>query len=102
MDRRKPRHGPYQTADWQRRRAAQLSAEPLCRMCAADGRVTAALVADHIRPHKGDTTQFWQGELQSLCKHCHDSRKARIERGGTDPGCDADGVPLDPTHHWRA
>ncbi|MEN9807216.1 MAG: hypothetical protein RL756_1736 [Pseudomonadota bacterium] len=71
-------------------------------MCAADRRVTAATVADHVVPHKGDAVKFWHGELQSLCKHCHDSRKQRIERGGIDPGCDASGVPLDPTHHWRA
>lgn len=102
MIRRTVRHGPYQTAAWQRRRAAHLTGEPLCRMCMADGLTVAATVADHVVPHKGDLHRFWHGELQSLCKRCHDSRKARIERSGVDVGCDASGVPLDPAHHWRA
>lgn len=31
-------------------RKARLAAEPLCRMCKAEGRVTAATVPDHIKP----------------------------------------------------
>ena len=42
----------------------------------------AATVADHIRPHKGDRDAFFNGELASLCKSCHDSRKKAMENTG--------------------
>lgn len=67
--------------------------EPLCRFCAAHGRVTAATVADHIEPHRGDIAKFWRGELQSLCAHCHNSTKQAMEKSGRIKGCDTDGNP---------
>lgn len=98
----------YRSARWRGpngRRAQQLAAEPLCRMCAKAGRVTAATVADHIIPHRGDETLFFEGELQSLCDappwRCHSSRKQRIEALGYEPGCDASGRPVDPSHPWN-
>ena len=69
----------YGLAAWQRRRAAQLAGEPLCRVCDALGAVTLATVADHVIPHRGDWDLFIGGELQSLCKPCHDGAKAREE-----------------------
>ena len=70
----------YKTARWVTIRLAQLFDEPLCRMCAADGRVTIATVCDHVEPHRGDVERFFAGPFQSLCKLCHDSRKQRAER----------------------
>ena len=71
-------------------------------MCKAQGYTTLATVVDHITPHKGDLSLFWdRGNWQSLCKDHHDATKAREERGGIMVGCDKDGVPLDPGHHWR-
>jgi len=55
-------------------------------------------VADHIHPHHGDVNQFWCGELQSLCRPCHDGRKRFAENRGFDSGVGADGMPLDPRH----
>lgn len=73
---------------WRRRREAHLAAEPLCRMCKANGLVVAATVADHIVPHRGDRALFL-GELQSLCVHCHSSVKQReeiaMQRAGRRP-----------------
>ena len=69
----------YNLALWQRRRAHQLASEPLCRMCAAAGKVTPATIADHVIPHRGDWTLFAGGELQSLCKFHHDSTKQAAE-----------------------
>jgi len=80
------------------RRVQQLQAEPLCRFCVAAGAVTAATVADHITPHRGDYDLFWTGPLQSLCKHCHDIAKQQIERRGYHDMSDAAGFPLDPNH----
>lgn len=94
-------HALYNTRGWQRRRAEQLRKEPGCRFCyELDGRLVPASVADHVEPHHGNLVLF-AGPLQSLCAHCHNSRKARQERGGHMLGCDADGVPLDPAHPWR-
>ena len=87
----------YRTARWQRIRAAQLHAEPLCRMCSSEGRITAANTADHIIPHKGDDRLFWDaGNLQSLCGSCHSSDKQSIERGGKPrPRIALDGWPIE-------
>lgn len=71
----------YKTYRWQIIRAAQLQSEPLCKFCMDRGQVTAATVADHVEPHRGDEYKFWNGKLQSLCKQCHDSDKQRMERG---------------------
>lgn len=44
-----------------------------------------ATVANHKIPHKGDEQLFWYGELESVCKPCHDghiqSSERRQERG---------------------
>lgn len=87
---------------WQKARATFLSRHPLCVMCLALGRVVPASVVDHIKPHRGDQSLFWDsGNWQSLCKTCHDSVKQREERGGMTPGCDLSGVPLAADHPWR-
>jgi len=66
------------------------------------GKVTAATVADHKTPHKGDEGLFFDElNLQSLCKPCHDSAKQRLEKSGHLIGCDESGVPLDPGSHWH-
>jgi 5-methylcytosine-specific restriction protein A len=55
-------------------------------MCEQRGRIVAASVVDHIQPHKGNVTLFWDAtNLQALCKGCHDSAKAMIERGDKVP-----------------
>lgn len=91
-------HALYHTQRWRKLRRATLDAEPFCRMCLASGIVTSATVADHIVPHRGDEELFWQGERQGLCKVCHDTGKARIERIGFDSACDLDGYPTDLYH----
>lgn len=87
---------------WQRARAAFLLLNPLCVMCEAKGRTTAASVVDHIVPHKGDEILFWDSaNWQPLCRACHDSDKRRLELSGTVKGSNADGSPVDPSHHWN-
>jgi 5-methylcytosine-specific restriction endonuclease McrA len=84
----------YWTARWRRRRLDQLRAEPFCAFCLADGGVyTAATVADHVIPHRGDRQSFLNGKLQSLCKPHHDGDKQRMERAATPMRVDADGWP---------
>ena len=41
------------------------------------------LVADHIKPHKGDEALFWmRNNIQCLCKPCHDGDKQAADRRG--------------------
>jgi 5-methylcytosine-specific restriction enzyme A len=68
---------------WEKVRKFYLLAHPLCVMCSQEGRITAASVVDHIKPHKGDQQLFWDpSNWQALCKPHHDSHKQRQERGG--------------------
>lgn len=92
----------YFTNRWRERRTRQLAAEPLCRMCLVLGRTTAATVADHIIPHRGDEDLFFKGALQSLCDEepfrCHSRVKQREENLGFSPAVDDNGFPIDPKH----
>jgi len=70
-------------------------------MCAEQGKVTPATVVDHVKPHKGDQQLFWdKTNHQALCKLCHDAHKKRLELSGKVVGCDVNGTPIDPNHHW--
>jgi 5-methylcytosine-specific restriction endonuclease McrA len=56
---------------WQRIRREVLMAEPLCRICLASDRVTAAQEVDHITPlHLGGHATE-RGNLRALCRQCH-------------------------------
>ena len=88
----------YGRAAWRKRQQHQLRVQPLCEMCLAEGRVTAAQCVDHVTPHKGDWNSFRLGALQSLCFACHNSVKKLIENRGYDPAIGVDGMPLDPRH----
>lgn len=87
---------------WRKARATFLMNHPMCVMCQAQGKTTAASVVDHRIPHKGNTRLFWDRKnWQPLCKPCHDRHKARQEHTGTLQGAGADGLPLDSGHHWN-
>lgn len=90
----------YRTRRWLQTRADQLSRHPLCFMCLP--RVTAATVCDHVdKASKATEEGFFAGPFQSLCKTHHDSTKQREEKRGHRIGCDDDGWPIDPKHHWN-
>ncbi|HKM39927.1 MAG TPA: HNH endonuclease [bacterium] len=73
----------YKTARWQKLRKRVLSVQPLCAECGRQGRIAMATVADHIIPHKGNLELFWdEGNLQALCKSCHDRKTAKEGRWG--------------------
>lgn len=91
------------SSTWDKARRTFLDAHPLCVMCEREGRVTAAAVVDHIKPHRGDQALFWdRANWQPLCKPHHDGAKQRAEARGYVPGCDESGRPLDPDHPWNA
>lgn len=65
-------------ADWRRARIDFLRAHPFCH-CGAQ-----ATVVDHITPHKGDQSLFWdKSNWAALCSHHHNSAKQRLERRAT-------------------
>lgn len=83
-------------AAWRRARKWFLAQHPLCVMCQAQGRVSAATVVDHIRPHRGDQVLFWDRDnWQALCATCHNSIKQAAERGHARPAIGLDGWPVD-------
>jgi 5-methylcytosine-specific restriction endonuclease McrA len=90
------------TRKWRSARRNFLTQNPLCSLCEQLGRATPATVVDHITPHGGDEVLFWdEANWQSLCKHCHDSVKQKLEKSGVLIGSSVDGKPLDPNHHWN-
>lgn len=84
---------------WQRRRENFLREHPLCCFCWKIKRVVAAMVVDHIIPHRGDPELFWdESNWQSLCSACHNSVKQAEEKRGYSNAVGANGWPIDPKH----
>lgn len=76
MRRGSSRERGYDTI-WEKLRRAHLAAEPLCRMCAQMGRVTPAVLVDHIVPLRDGGARLDDANLQSLCRACHDKKSAQ-------------------------
>lgn len=89
----------YKTTRWKHVARAQLRREPFCRDC-TDRNVlgVVAEIVDHVTPHHGDALAFWYGKLQSLCTHCHESRKKYVEHRGFNNDIGIDGMPIDRRH----
>lgn len=67
----------YNTARWQKLRRVVIAAHPVCQVCGK----AAADTVDHIVPHRGNPDLFWDiGNLQALCKQCHDKKTWTEER----------------------
>ena len=75
-DERGSAHSRGYGAAWRKLREAMLDAEPLCRHCAARGKVTPAHEVDHILPLRDGGTND-RDNLQPLCGPCHDDKTAR-------------------------
>jgi 5-methylcytosine-specific restriction protein A len=66
------------TTEWNKASAAHLRASPICRYCGEP-----ATLVDHLYPHRGDQTIFWNRMYWvSSCARCHSSFKQSIERKG--------------------
>lgn len=80
--RRIPKVGWYNTARWARLRKQQLRKDPLCYKCKEQGDITEATVVDHIKPHKGNKTLFFDSDnLASMCAPCHNTKTAKEDGG---------------------
>lgn len=97
-------YGPtFYDARWRTRSRAWLKQHPDCHYCAQRRTRTPAVIVDHIRPHRGDLTLFWnERNWMGLCRTCHNAAKQREEKRGHVIGCDEKGQPLDPHHTWNA
>lgn len=63
---------------WDKARAGYLKSHPRCAKCGS-----GATVVDHIEPHRGDQSLFWEKEnWQALCTSCHSSAKQSAEKRG--------------------
>jgi 5-methylcytosine-specific restriction endonuclease McrA len=90
----------YRTSKWRRLRAFVLERQPVCQMCWNTRKlVTPSTVVDHIQRHHGDPALFWDvGNLQALCRPCHESQKRFIDNRGYSNAAGADGWPVDGAH----
>jgi 5-methylcytosine-specific restriction protein A len=92
----------YKQKAWYKLRYKQLMKDPLCQMHLALQSVVRATIVDHIKPHRGNEDLFYDPRnLQSLCEACHNRHKQKQERSGHLVGHKADGLPVDPNHHWN-
>jgi 5-methylcytosine-specific restriction protein A len=72
---------------WRGLSKRHLAQEPLCRWCLEDGRVTPAVLVDHIVPLDEGGARYDDGNLQSLDRVCHgiktawDKRRKRGAKG---------------------
>ena len=66
---------------WRKARLVFLAANPLCKMCSDNNVVNVATVVDHIIPHRGDQSLFWdKTNWQPLCQHHHNSEAQRKDK----------------------
>lgn len=93
---------PYNTRRWQALRLAKLAESPLCEDHLERDRIVAAAHVDHrIAIAAGGPAFPPLSGLRSLCAPCHSAKTNAHDRDGGRgfmPGCDVDGVPLDPRH----
>lgn len=77
----------------------------LCQSCLRAGKEKMVGFRDpvhHKKPHNGNRDLFFDiDNLESICQSCHDSSMKIFEKSGYIPGCDINGLPIDPNHFWR-
>jgi 5-methylcytosine-specific restriction protein A len=89
--RREKSQALYNTRRWRTIRVNHLRANPLCVSCLREGRTVPGRVADHVVPHNGDVSLFYdESNLQTLCDfttkyNCHGKKTAK-EAGARSAG----------------
>lgn len=87
------------TAAWDKAARLFKKQHPLCCMCEKEGRTTPTFAVDHIKPHRGDMTLFWDpNNWQPLCRDHHNRAKQSEERLGYSSAVGDDGWPVDDLH----
>ena len=61
----------YTSMQWRKTSHAYRAQHPICELCEKEGRITAAVMVDHIIPIR-DGGKVWDfSNLQALCKRCN-------------------------------
>jgi len=80
--RRGTAHERGYTRDWHAASRRFLRQHPFCVCAACAGKLIPATVVDHIVPHRGDNTLFWDvSNWQPMAKACHDKKTAKEDGG---------------------
>lgn len=70
----------YNSARWRATRRGWLANHPLCAQCDRNGVTRPGDQMDHIVPHNGDLSLFWDSDnWQTLCAECHGAKTRRGE-----------------------
>ena len=70
------------TYKWSKQAKEFLRAHPWCAECAKIGQLVPATQVDHIIPHKGNQSIFWdKSNWQGLCDSHHSQKTAREDGG---------------------
>lgn len=84
-------HKLLNTVKWKKMRRAKLSEQPLCEMCASEGRVKAATCVHHVTPvldglsrEEMSRLAFDYRNLMSLCDECHKRVHEEMESHGRE------------------
>ena len=67
----------YESPAWRRLRKLKLAVMPICEICYAQGRITPAVLVDHIVEIKDGGAPLDMANLQSVCQRCHNKKTAQ-------------------------
>lgn len=82
-DRRPTAQARGYTSRWQKASKTYLASHPVCAGVLPSGAecLRPAQCVDHVRPHRGDWSLFWDsGNWQPLCLSCHNRKTATEDR----------------------
>lgn len=89
---------PLNSDAWAKLRRMVLAEVPLCQYC-PPGVITPATEVDHKNNDPADNSRE---NLVSTCKPCHSIKTMAYMYGRpARMGCDAEGNPINPAHHWN-
>lgn len=99
----------YSTKQWQQVRKIYLNLHPICEVCQKLDRITPASQVDHVKAIEDGGAAFDLANCMALCQRHHSRKTVMKDRGfgnkvSTKPliaGCDINGLPIDPHHHWN-
>ena len=93
---------PRKLYDWKWHQASARfrKRNPICAVvgCGARSEVVDHIVPIRSAPHRKFDPTNWQ----ALCARHHNILTNAYDKGSIAGACDADGLPLDPSHPWNA
>lgn len=75
----------YTSTAWRHLRELKLKQMPMCEECYRQGRISKAVIVDHIKPARESLSDRLNiDNLQSLCRSCHNKKTATDRTQGDD------------------